>query len=314
MAWQAQQGIALNFLHPVRDALGNYVAGQAANVTKSLIGPDRLPSGETVTLSDFVTGWVQVNVTLTNALGMYTLSLTNPNPPTADGRITDYDILVTPGMVAQALLTSLDRVRTRLQLTKVGVSPPTPIQPGDAHPFDSLINLLISEISDDYQGRLGRTFAETAYVEYRDGTGRPSLVLGSGPLVSLSLLESVEYTDDGAGGVTEVRTTVPRHTYVLSGLRTQSRFTGRGRVDLLGGAVFTTGPKKYRATYVAGFASTPESVVGLATEKAVFLLMTRETGHLLSQALGDGSTSFLRPQQMLEMENDRLLPYLLEAA
>jgi hypothetical protein len=312
VAWQAQKGFSLIFQHPVRDVNGNYVAGQASAITKVLLKPDRTVDSTTVvTLTDFVTGWAQVQLT-PSIEGVYTLTLTNPSFPTADGRVTDYDILVTAGILAgQNLLTSLDRVRTRLQLKNAAGNP---IQPGDPHAFDSLINLLISEVSDEYQGLLGRNFAESAYVVYLDGSGRSSLLLGVGPLVSFSLLESVEYQDNGAGGVTEVRTTIARHTYVLAGLRSQPRFTSQGRIDYLGGAAFAPGPKRYRATCVAGFASIPEGVVGLATEAVVYRLMNRDTAHLLSQTLGDGSITYLRPAQMIEMQESRLAPYMLEAA
>jgi hypothetical protein len=313
-AYQAQMGIPLTFFHPVRDFSGAFVAGQAAAVTKSLLGPDRLDApAELPALADDVTGWVRVTFTSTR-LGEYTLTLTNPDPPTADALKTDYPIVSTAGIaLSQALLTSLDRVRTRLQLKKPGTD--LPIQPGDSHPFDALLNLLISEVSDSYQGLLGRTFAETDYIQYLDGTGRSSLVLGAGPLVSFTSLNWVDYQDNGAGGVTEVLTLVPRSTYVLAGLRTQPRFYGLGRIDLVGcGAVFTRGPKRYKAVYRAGFSPLPEGLVGLATEEVVFKLMTAQTGHLLSQTLGDGSITYMRPQQMLEARESILAPYLLEAA
>lgn len=304
MGYPAQQGIAISILHPVRDINGAYVAGQAAAVTKNLIKPDRTVDAATaVTKTDLATGWVQATAILP-LLGTYTLELTNPEPPTADGRISSYDIVVSPGIVVSTqLLTSRDRVRTRMQLAAGNTA------------LDSLIDLLISEVSDEYQNRTGRTFVEASYVHYLDGAGRQSLVLPAGPLVSLSLLESVEYKDDGAGGVTEVRTTVAPHTYVLAGLRTQPRYLGRGRVDLVGrGAEFTPGARNYRATYVAGFASVPEGVVGKATEDVVYRVMTRETGHLLSQMMGDGSITYMRPAQVHEMREEFFNLYQLEAA
>ena len=311
MAYQAQLGIPISIFHPVRDVDGAYVTGQASALTLELLGPDRLPASEPVILADFAVGWVRATLTVTR-LGLYTLSLTNPGEPTADGLTTSYDIVASAGISSSLqLLTSRDRVRTRLALKNAAGQP---ILPDESHVFDALIDLLISEVSDEYQDLLGRTFAETAYIEYLDGTWRSSLVLGAGPLVSFTLLESVEYQDDGAGGVTEVRTTIPRHTYVLAGLRAQPRYLGRGRVDLLGCTKFMLGPKRYRATYSAGFDAVPEGIVGVATEDVVFRLMTAQTGHLLSQTLGDGSITYLRPQQMVEMRETRLTPYMLEAA
>ena len=315
MAYPVQVGIPFSIFHPVRDINGAYVAGQASAVTKELLGPDRLAAPTElagIVLSDVATGWVRATGTVTR-VGEYTLALTNPGAPTADGRTEEYPLLAGAGIAASsALLTSLDRVRTRMQLKKPGTD--DPIQPGDSHPFDALLNLLISEVSDAYQGRLGRTFAETDYTEYRDGTGRSSLVLGAGPLVSFTSLNFVDYQDDGAGGVTEVLTVVPRYTYVLSGLRSSPRFYGLGRIDLLGGALFTSEPKRYKAVYRAGFSPLPEGLVGLATEDVVYRMMTRDTGHLLSQTLGDGSITYMRPAQMEEARECVLAPYLLDAA
>jgi hypothetical protein len=319
MLYAAQMGVAFQFFHPVRDINGNFVAGQAANVSKSLLGPDRLaasaPELAAVTLTNYpgVTGWVLVTVTLSR-LGQFTLTLTNPGPPTTDDRITDYDIVTAPGIsVSTTLLTSLDRVRTRMGLLKPGTQ--TPIQPGDTHPLDSLINLVISEVSEEYQDLVGRTFIEQTYTEYIDGSCTRSLMLTAGPLVSITSVESVQYLDDGAGGVTESRTVVPRSSYVLAGLRSQPRFVGRGRLDLVAHCgLWLEGKKRYRVIYVAGFAAVPEAVVGLATEDVVSRINNAQTGHLLSQVLGDGQITFMRPQQLIEMRTSRLATYLLEAA
>ena len=312
MAYPAQLGIPISILHPVRDINGSYVAGQASALTKELLKPDRTVDAATpVTLTDVATGWVRA--TLAGSIfGTYTLLLTNPADPVADGRTEDYDILVGAGVSpGQSLLTSLDRVRLRMNLKDTDG---TPIQPGEPHDLDAYLNMLISEVSDEYQGRLGRTFAEASYTQYLDGSGRSSLVLGAGPLVSVASLNSVDYQDDGAGGVTEVLTVVPRHTYVLAGLRSQPRYTGLGRIDLLGGALFTPGPKRYKAVYTAGFDVLPERLVGRVTEDVVYRTMTRELGHLLSQTLGDGSITYMRPQQMEEVRESVFEDFRLEAA
>jgi hypothetical protein len=311
MAYQAQVGVPITILHAVRDVAGNYVAGQAGAVSQSILGPDRAAGAEVATLSDYTTGWVATIITLLES-GSHLLSLTNPAIPTADGNTYDYEIIASPGIAAGAqLLTSLDRVRTRLQLKDTD---DTPIEPGDSHPFDALLNLIISEVSDEYQNMLGRTFAEQAYTLYLDGTGRSSLVLGVGPLVSVTSINAVAYEDDGAGGVTETLTLLAPHTYVIAGQRSQPRFTGLGRIDLIGSSAFTPGARNYKVACTAGFNPVPEAVVGLATEDTVTRLMTRDTVHLVTQSLGDGSISYLRPAQIQEMRERRLAPYMLEAA
>lgn len=311
MAWQAQVGVPLNLFHPVRDINGALVAGQAASVTVSLLGPDRAAASEVPVLTDFATGWVRVAATLT-LTGEYTLKLTNPSHPPADGRVTEYQLFVSAGAVTGAgLLTSRDRVRTRLQLEN---DAELPITPPDPHIFDSLIDLLISEISDELQRRAGRVFAEATLTEYLDGTGTSSLVLGSGPGVSVTSLESVEYEDDLAGGVTEVRTLIAPHTYVLAGRRAERNYLGLGRIDYLAGTIFTRGPRRWRVVWIAGFDPLPEGIVGLATTFVVARLMQRDTIHLVTQALGDGSINYLRPLQMENLIESTLGLYRLEAA
>jgi hypothetical protein len=314
MAHPVQVGVPYTILHAVRKVDGSYVAGQAGAVEQELLGPDRAAAAEVATLTDHATGWVAATITLTGA-GSYLLTLTNPDIPVADGNDYDYELIAGPGIASGAqLLTSLDRIRTRLQLTKKVGGVDVPIEPGDAHPWDDLLNLIISEVSDEYQNFLGRTFAEQAYTLYLDGTGRSSLVLGVGPMVSVTSINAVAYEDDGAGGVTETLTLLAPHTYVIAGQRSQPRFTGLGRIDLIGGSVFTPGARNYKVACTAGFSPIPEGVVGLATEDTVTRLMTRQTGHLVSISLGDGTTSYLRPAQMQEMRERRLAPYLLEAA
>jgi hypothetical protein len=316
--YQARAGVALSFFHPVRDIDGNYVAGQAANVTKAMLGPDRLAASgaelAAVTLADHpvAVGWVIVTVTLSR-LGEFTLTLSNPAPPTADDRDEDYSINVGAGLAASAtLLTSRDRVRTRMQLKNAAG---LPIQPGDAHQLDSLIDLVISEVSDEYQQLLGRTFIEQPYSLYLDGSGNRSLVLPAGPIASFTSLSTVDYQDDGAGGVTEVLTVVPRSTFVVAGLRSQPQFTGLGRLDLIGECSrFVRGVKNYKAVFTAGFAAVPEGIVGLATEDVVYRVMTGDKGNLLSQTHGDGSITYMRPQQMVELRESRLATYAREAA
>ena len=313
MGFQAQVGIPLVFQHPVRDINGNYVGGQAGAITKELLKPDRTvdATSPVVLTNHAVAGWVTVTATLP-LQGQYTLHLTNPADPVADGRTETYHIMVGAGVATgQSLLTSLDRVRLRLGLKWTDG---TPIQPGQAHELDAYLNLLISEVSDEYQRACGRTFAEASYTEYLDGTGRPSLVLGAGPLVTFTSLNHVEYRDDGAGGVTEVLTLQPRHSYVLAGLRSQPRYTGLGRIDLVGGALFSRGAKNWKAVHLAGFDVLPEHLVGRVTEDVVYRTMTRQLGHLLSQSLGDGNITYLRPQQMQEVRQDVFDLYRLEAA
>jgi len=317
LPYPAQVGVPLVILHPVRDINGNYVAGQAAALTKALLDPDRLAAptelAATTLVDHAVAGWVVATFTPTRA-GTWTLSLSNPDAPTADGRTEDYSILAAQGIAASAtLLTSLDRVRLRLNLRYgTGDNPPA-ILPGQAHDLDAYLNMLISEVSDEYQATAGRTFIEQTYTEYLDGTGRPGLVLAAGPLVSVTSLNQVVYQDDGAGGVTEVLTLVPAYSYVLAGLRSQPRYTGRGRLDRIGWC-WAKGHRNYKAVYVAGFAAVPEAVVGLATEDVATRCNMRNIGHLLSKSLMDGTISYLRPSQIQEMRQDILGAWRVEAA
>lgn len=313
MSYRAQVGIPFSFPHPVRDVNGNMVAGQASAVTRALLRPDRSSASEVPVLSDLpVAGWVQVTLTLLQA-GIYSLQLTNPAFPLADGRATDYDIQVAPGIAGSTfLLTSLDRVRERLRLTKDAATGAI-YGPGDVSPWDSLLNSLISEVSDEYQIRMSRIIAQGTYTEYYDGTGQSRLVLRQGPLVSITSLESVVYSDNGAGGVTETRTLMAPHLYRAAGLR-DGRNRSLGRIDLTGCQAFTPGIQNYRVVYVAGWDAIPEALVGMATTRVVNDYMTRETKYLAAQTIGDTSLTPLSPKQIADAEDRALWPFVAEAA
>jgi hypothetical protein len=316
-AYQTSVNVPVTVLHPVRDVNGALVPSQAAAVVKALLKPDRTAASEVATLSDIgTTGWVQAVLSPT-APGQYTLQLTSPGFPTADGRFEEYAIVVSSGLASSTgLLTTLDRVRTRLQLKKIDGSL---YAPTDVSPIDGLINAMISEVSDEYQNRLGRTILEAGYIDYLHGNGLSRLPLNEGPLVSIASLETVAYSDNGAGGVTETRTLVAPHLYVGGGLRGQGRHLGVGAVVLLGrdqyggnGSVFTRGDRNYRVSYTGGFSTVPEGIVGIATTRVVNDWYTKDTKYLLSKTLSDSAMSVLSPERIREEEERALAPYLVD--
>jgi len=309
-AYQTSVNVPVTVFHPVRDVNGNLVASQAAAVTKALLKPDRTAASEVVTLSDIgVTGWVQAALSPT-APGQYTLQLTSPDFPTADGRFEEYAIVVTSGLAPSAgLLTTLDRVRIRMQFRKTDGSL---YGAAEASPYDSLLNAMISEVSDEYQNRLGRTILEAGYVDYLHGNGQSRLPLNEGPLVSITSVETVAYSDNGAGGVTETRTLVAPHLYVGGGLRGQGRHLGVGAVVLLGWATFTRGVRNYRVSHTGGFATVPEGIVGISTTRVVNDWYTKDTKYLLSKTLSDTAISVLSPERIREEEEQALAPYVVD--
>ena len=83
---------------------------------------------------------------------------------------------------------------------------------------DPLLEDLINEVSADMHDRMGRILTADTYTEYHSGDGRFLLILKQGPLVSLTSVETVEYSNV-AGNRVETLTAVDPSYYVEGGIR-----------------------------------------------------------------------------------------------
>lgn len=187
-------------------------------------------------------------------------------------------------------LTTVDRVK---QLLFSG----TDTDPGAD--YDELLDLLVAEVSDLMEKRMGRTIAEATYTEYYDGTGTDTLLLKQGPLVSVTSVETVEYSDAGSGVRQETLTAVDQADRLEGGLRSEGA-SGVGSIRLISGA-FTRGRRNYKVVYVAGWeddtedpdevTTIPQALVRVATSHAAALFNLRDLAGLAGRDVGDGSVS-----------------------
>ncbi len=247
-------------LFRVTSLVGSPVTGLVtANFTIDLqreSGGVLVPAAEVVTIAEEGGGLYWRDYTPTSEAGLYFGEISHATHIVSPGAWQD--AVIGPGVGVGPFLTTLDRVKE--QLFAGDASPPTT--------HDSLINTIIVEVTARIRSRLdNRLFTEQAFVEYLDGPGHSTLRLFQGPLVSVSRIDCVAYSDDGGGGRLETLTEIEAHLWVPRGLRTEG-YLGKGWVDRLG-SVWAAGQRNFKVTYTGGFDPLPEFLVEAATKETL---------------------------------------------
>lgn len=181
---------------------------------------------------------------------------------------------------------------------------------------NDLLEALVLEQSDAIERYLRRTIENpsSAYEHYFGGDGTPTLGLREGPLVSITSVQSVAYSDDGGGGRDETLTTIEPHTYLEINLRSEGALD-LAQLHLLSG-VWTPGVRNYKVVYAAGWEALdaggsndiPEAIVAQATKEVAARFNTRSLDGLASRTLGDGSIDISTiPQHSLDATRMRAL-------
>lgn len=166
----------------------------------------------------------------------------------------------------------------------------------DTGTHDELLDVMIDEVSDRIERLCDRVFAAADYTEYYDGSGTDTLYLRQGPLVSVTSVDSIVYSDAGDGSQSETETDVDAYQYVLGGKRAVG-YVGVGCLRLLGG-VWQRGTLNYKVVYNAGFVDDtdgstengiPQALVRAATSYAAAMFNLRGLEGLMSREVGDSS-------------------------
>ena len=206
------------------------------------------------------------------------------------------------------LLTTMERVK---ELVLSGTDT-------DSGQFDEVLDHMIVEASDDIEKLTERIFAESTYTHYFDGTGTDTLYLRQGPLVSITSLESIEYSDGGGGARLETTTTIDPFEFVEGGVRADG-FFGAAFIRLLAGT-FKVEQRNYKVVYVAGFVDDtddvangiPQKLVKAATKYVAQSFNLRDLHGLTSRELGDGSLRGTIPMANLDLALDRAIaPFVI---
>lgn len=182
----------------------------------------------------------------------------------------------------------------------------------DGH--NALIEALVVQTSDAIERYLGRTLEETTHTEYLDGDGSGLLLLMDGPIVSVTSVEYVTYSDAGGGARQEDLTVIEAYTYLERGLRAEGA-AGRGSLELLYTG-WLPGRRNYKVVYVAGWEALdtggsndiPEAIVAQATREVASRFNTRSMEGLASRTVGDGAIDLSTiPQHALDATRMRAL-------
>lgn len=173
--------------------------------------------------------------------------------------------------------------------------------------WDALLATLILEVDGDLLGRMGRVIESASFTEYPDGDGTPLLMLDQGPLVSVTSVNAVEYSEGVAGARTETLTEIYPYQYLERALASEN-YIGRAYLEGNGWS-WSPGRRNYKVEYVGGFAAVPKKIEKLATECVGFAFMTREALGMASKTIGDAQTNPLTPVQLDNAIERALRPY-----
>lgn len=190
-------------------------------------------------------------------------------------------------------LTNLSRVKAQLWA-----------EGGAPSDFDTLLEALIPEVSEDIEARLGRSIDEATFTHYLDGNGRDRITLPCGPLVSVTSVHSVAYSDAGDGSKAETLTEIKEYERTAGGLRSAGH-KGLGWIRLLSGT-FAPGIENVKVVYVAGWDALPGWIKGIATRIVCLRFNTREVDGLASKDVGEGSISTV-PQANVDAAIERAI-------
>ena len=187
-------------------------------------------------------------------------------------------------LVSYALVT-LDNTKTFLGIT--GTS------------NDSLLEMLINQVTDYIETRTDRRFAETTYTEeVYDGEDCATLVLRQLPITTFTKLEKNNATDNS-----DSWEEIDSDNYwvdELEGILTKT-------------TLFRRGKQNYRATYTAGYSEIPYDIQFLAMSLISDVFNRRKNMGVLKETLGDHSIEFERfmqenQSQMKIISNYRKIP------
>ena len=256
----AQLNSPIRHLFTVTSLAGVPVTGLVTgNFTISLqreSGGALVAASEVVTVAEEGGGLYWADYTATAAAGLYYGQIQHASHIVSPE--TFEDAVIGPGVVSGPYLTTLARVKEQLYAGEA--SPPTT--------HDTLISTIIAEVTYRIRSRVdNRVFVEQAFVEYHNGKGHEHLWLRQGPLVSVSRIDSVAYSDDGSGGRQETLTEIEAYRWFPRGMRSDEHL-GKGSIELFSGG-WCVGQRNYKVTYTAGFDPLPPFLVEAATKEVI---------------------------------------------
>lgn len=299
MSYQVRIGDTARVLHPVRTFAGNPLGGVAGTITKTLKDPTGATSGLTVTVVELYTGWYELSFSPVASPGAWVLHV--QNPVGSDELQTDYVVTVlSQTVVASASglwLTTRARVKERLEQGGATIGTQT----------DTLIDSLISESSAKAHSLIGGIIPEQGYIHTVRGSGGPWLTLPEGPLVSVSLVESLVQSSDAAGARVVTATTIPTGHYSEAGRLEDGNLT-QGMLYYEGGGPWDK-TYKYRVTYTGGFDPIPEDLVHGVTNYVLAKYLGREAEGLRVHTRGDGGIEPSAPDVLERALRATCAPY-----
>jgi gp6-like head-tail connector protein len=141
---------------------------------------------------------------------------------------------------------------------------------------DALLQGTLAAVSAAVESMLNRTFAQVAYTETRNGTGRSEMMVREDPIISVASV-----TVDGVA-------IAARSSVAGSG------YTYDEDTIYLVGACFNRGVQNVVLSYSGGYQAIPVDITEATTEAVAFLYREKERIGLSSKVLSGETTAFLR--------------------
>ena len=158
--------------------------------------------------------------------------------------------------------------------------------------FNPVIDTLIDEVSADMLSRMGRNIEEADYTEYHSGDGGRRIHLRQGPLVSITSVETIAYSNVGDARF-ETETEVDPSYYVECGIQSEGHQMLGSLYRITG--CWPVGARNIKVVYRAGFATVPEDIASAATNRVIELFNTRGSVGLESTLEGDSGSIEINP-------------------
>jgi hypothetical protein len=161
---------------------------------------------------------------------------------------------------------------------------------------DELLKMLINISTDYIESQTGRRFVSAVHTQEKyDGTGNQQLKLNAFPIITFTLLEVNNASDNSSSWNTISSSDywVDSDTGIIT--RTSTFLDFDESVDgeeTLSETIFDRGKNKYRATYISGYFTIPYDLQFACMTLVGQLLNTKAGSGIKSESLGDHSITY----------------------
>lgn len=173
--------------------------------------------------------------------------------------------------------------------------------------FDALLTKLIEETCDRAELERGIPFLLATRTELIEADDTDCLYLTHGPLVSVTKVELVVFSENATTGDREETATEIKNAFWIEGGTADSGHVGRGHLDRIAGC-WTPGCY-YRVEYEAGFAALPRAVENAIVNEVMAEFVSRDNKGVSQIKLDDFEIRYSTPERRVASFRSALSAY-----